>query len=62
MFYFKKQQLYWIDLLKKDWKLDCTHLDHSQLDPLPFKITYTNIVLVLKSWSACATTKNPAQY
>ena len=26
--------------------------------PLPFKILYTNIVLVLKSWCACATTKN----
>ena len=36
------------------------HVDHSQLDPLPFIIIYTNIVLVSKSRSACATKKKRA--
>ena len=36
-----KDQLYWIDPIKK--KKD-THVDHSQLDPLPFKIIDTNIL------------------
>ena len=27
---FKHKQLYWIDQLKKEWKHDCTHLNHSQ--------------------------------
>ena len=37
---------------------DYTHVDLNQVDPLPFKIMYTNILLVLKSQSACATTNS----
>ena len=42
--------------LVKEWKQDCTHVAHNQFFPLPFKIIYTNIVLVLKPRSAGATT------
>ena len=31
--------------VKREWKQDCTHVHHNQLDPLPFKTKYTNIVL-----------------
>ena len=29
---FNSHQLYWIDLLKRERKQDCTHVDHNQLD------------------------------
>ena len=44
MFHLIKKQpsTYWIDLLKKNGH-KTTHVDHNQLDPLPFKIIYTII-------------------
>ena len=51
----KKPPLYWIDQFKR--KKTCLYpLEHNQLDTLPFTIVYTNIVLVLKSRSACTIT------
>ena len=38
----------------------CILVDHNQLFPLPFKTIHTNTMLVLKSQSACATTKTSA--
>ena len=45
---FKNKQLYWTDLIKKELELDCTHVDHNQLDTLYHLQSYTvysNIVL-----------------
>ena len=40
----------WLTCLFKKGKQDCTFIYYKQLDdPLQFKITYTNIVLLLKS-------------
>ena len=56
---FKNSQLYWIDLLKK--QRTETRLYPCRPQPvrisLQFKIVYTNIALVLKSWIACAISK-----
>ena len=47
-----------IIIISTEHQQACTHVDHNQLDdPLPFNIIYTNIVLVLKSQSACVTTQ-----
>ena len=43
--------------LKTKRKQDCPHLDHNQLDALYHLKSHTPIVLVVKSWSACGTTK-----
>ena len=59
MFYLSNQ-LYWIDLLKKNGNETRLYPCRPLLVryPLLFKVTYINIVPVLKSQSACATTKN----
>ena len=45
---FKNNQLYWIDLLKKNGN-DCSHVDYNQLDdPLPFRIIYIYIIVALR--------------
>ena len=43
----KKPAMYIGLSVKKERKLDCTHVIHNQLDPLPFTIIYTNIVLMI---------------
>ena len=60
----KQDQKYFIKNNKLlDWPVrielrhDGTHVDHNQLDPLPFGVIHANIVLILKSWSVCATSK-----
>ena len=36
-----KKVLYWIDLLRKERKQDCAHVNRNQLDdPLPFEIPF----------------------
>ena len=63
MFLFENSQLDWIDLLKimETWQYSCR--TKPVRPPLPFKIMCTNIVMVLKSWRAFATTKKKtAQY
>ena len=62
MFYLKnKRQPCWIDLYKrKETKLHPCRPQPVR-HPLPFIIIHTNVVLVLKSRIACATTqKNPS--
>ena len=55
MFYFKNNHLYWIDLLKENGN------SHRQ-NPLPFKIVYTNIVVVSKSLSVTKKKKKKLVY
>ena len=55
--FYLKTTSYWISLLKKERKQYRTHVDHNQLDPLPYKIIYTNIVFFLKPLSACVIIK-----
>ena len=52
--FFKSNHLCWIDLLiKKEWKQDSTHVDHSQLDPLPLEIIFTKNSVILNPWCIC---------
>ena len=53
---FKDNQLYGIDRLYKNGNKTLPMYTSTSYNPLPFKIMHTNIVLLLKSKSACTTT------
>ena len=46
--FISKKKLYWIDLLKKECRQDCTHVDHNQLmtlTSLPFEIKVYDLMV-----------------
>ena len=59
MFYLKQSNSYIGWPVKKEQKQDCPHVGHCQLDPLPYNIMYTYIVLGFFFFFFCTSTGTP---